>query len=81
VVAVNTATTRRVVTDELALSEIGLSGPQAVYDWRRRRVTTTDSIAVELGPRDWALWVCGPPGERADAGDVTKYVTVTSDLM
>ena len=43
-------------------------------------VATVGSIGAELAPRDWALWVCAPPGERADAGDLAKYVTVPSDL-
>ena len=42
--------------------------------------STTGSLAVELAPRDWELWVCAPRGERADAGDLRKYVTVESDL-
>jgi hypothetical protein len=45
-----------------------------------RTVSTTGSITAELAPRDWALWVCAPPGERADTGDVGKYVTVESEL-
>ena len=80
VVAVNTSADRRVLADELALADIGLTGPAAVYDWRQGQTATVDSIAVELAPRDWALWVCAPPGERADAGDLRKYVTVDSDL-
>ena len=44
------------------------------------RVEPTDAIGTELEPRDWALWVCAPPGEHADAGELTKYVTVPSDL-
>jgi hypothetical protein len=80
VVAVNTSADRRVVADELALAEVGLTDPADVYDWRRRQVAATDSIAVELAPRDWALWVCAPAGESADAGDLRKYVTVASDL-
>jgi len=80
VVAINTATERRRIADVLDLATIGLSGQRAVYDWRRRRTDTTGALRVELAPRDWALWVCAPPGERADAGDLSKYVTVTSDL-
>ena len=52
----------------------------AVYDWRQGAVELTDAISTELAPRDWDLWVCAPPGEHADAGDQTKYVTVPSDL-
>ena len=80
VVAINTSADRRVLADELALADIGLAGPAAIYDWRHGQTATADSIAVELAPRDWALWVCAPPGERADAGDLRKYVTVDSDL-
>ena len=80
VVAINTSADRRVLADELAVSDIGLTGPCQVYDWRHGQATTADSIAVELAPRGWALWVCAPPGERANAGDLSKYVTVESDL-
>jgi hypothetical protein len=80
VVAINTATERRDITDRLELANVGLAGPSAVYDWRRSHVEQADAVTAELAPRDWALWVCAPPGERADAGDLTKYVTVPSDL-
>jgi hypothetical protein len=80
VVAINTATERRVIADRFELASIGLVGPYAVYDWRHGGVQRTDAIGTELAPRDWALWVCAPPGERADAGELTKYVTVPSDL-
>ena len=81
VVAINTATERRVIADRLELARHSAS-------WARLRSTTgdtapsswTDAIRTELAPRDWALWVCAPPGEHADAGDLTKYVTVPSDL-
>ncbi len=79
-VAINTATERRVIADRLELASIGLAGSSAVYDWRRGAVEQTDTIGTELEPRDWALWVCAPPGEHADAGELTKYVTVPSDL-
>jgi hypothetical protein len=80
VVAINTATERRVITDRLELASIGLVGSSPVYDWRRGAVELTDAIGAELAPRDWALWVCAPRGEHADAGELTKYVTVPSDL-
>jgi hypothetical protein len=80
VVAINTATERRVVADRLHLADVGLAGPCSVYSWRRGQVDQVDAIQAELAPREWALWVCAPPGERADAGDLTKYVTVASDL-
>ena len=80
VVALNTSTDRRVVADLLQLGDIGVLDDVSVYDWRRRTVSTTGSITAELAPRDWALWVCAPPGERANTGDVGKYVTVESEL-
>jgi hypothetical protein len=80
VVALNTSSDRRAVDDELPLTEVGLDGVRDVYDWRRGEVLRTSTLRRELGPRDWALWVCAPPGERADRGDLRKYVTVESDL-
>jgi hypothetical protein len=80
VVAINTATDRRAVVDRLDLASVGLAGPRDVYDWRRGAVQRAHVLEAELEPRDWALWVCAPPGERADAGDLTKYVTIESDL-
>jgi hypothetical protein len=80
VVALNTSTDRRIVADKIALADIGVLDEASVYDWRRRTVSMTGSIAAELAPRDWALWVCAPLGERADTGDLDKYVTVESEL-
>jgi hypothetical protein len=80
VVAVNTSTDRQVVADALALADIGLLGAVSIYDWRRRQASAVHSIVAELAPRDWGLWVCAPPGERADDGDLRKYVTVASEL-
>ena len=80
VVAVNTATESRVVTDRLDLADVSLVDARSVLDWRRGTVEHVDAISAELAPRDWALWVCAPPGQRADAGDLTKYVTISSDL-
>ena len=79
VVAINTATEPRVIADRLELATIGFAGSPSVYDWRRGAVEQTGALRAELAPRDWALWVCAPPCERADAGDVTKYVTIPSD--
>jgi hypothetical protein len=79
VVAINTATERRVIADRLELASVGVAGSRQVYDWRRGTDEATGVLRVELAPRDWALWVCAPPGERADAGDLTKYVTVPSE--
>ena len=80
VVALNTSTDRRIVADKIGLADIGVLDEASVYDWRRRTVSMTGSIAAELAPRDWALWVCAPLGERADTGDLDKYVTVESEL-
>ena len=46
VLAVNTSTDRRTITDVLALP-----APSEVYDWRRREVATVGSISTELAPR------------------------------
>jgi len=80
VVAINTAAQRRVISDRLKLDDVGCLGPCAVYDWRRGTVEEIESIDATLEARNWALWVCAPVGERADAGDLAKYVTVESDL-
>ncbi|MCU1400301.1 MAG: hypothetical protein JWN62_3410 [Acidimicrobiales bacterium] len=80
VVAINTSTDRRTIADTLLHDAIGLDRPCEVYDWRRGTVHTLDALTAELEGRDWSLWVCAPPGERADAGDLTKYVTIVSDL-
>lgn len=80
VVALNTAAELREVDDRLDLADIGLEGVREVYDWRRREVQQITTLRRVLAPRDWALWVCAPPGARADTGDLTKYVTVVSDL-
>ena len=37
-VAINTATERRVIADRLELADIGLAGSRAVYDWRQGAV-------------------------------------------
>ncbi len=75
VLAINTSADRQTIADALPLP-----ASSAVYDWRRREVATVESLRAELAPRDWALWVCAPPGGRADAGDLSKYVTVESEL-
>jgi hypothetical protein len=80
VVALNTAVDLTAVRDRLDLTEVGIAGSRDVYDWRARRRSLTSTLVADLAPRDWALWVCAPDGERADAGDLTKYVTVDSDL-
>ena len=63
----------------IKLGEVGLDGERNVYDWRRGTVDDTGTLHAVLEPRQWALWVCAPPGERADSGDLTKYVTVPTD--
>ena len=80
VVAINTSTDRRTIADTLLLDTVGVVAPCEVYDWRSRTVQTTHAITAELGPRDWALWVCAPLGEDAASGEQAKYVTVVSDL-
>jgi hypothetical protein len=79
VVAINTATERRVLADRLELATLGLMGSPSVYDWRHGDVEQTDALRAELAPRDWAMWVYAPPGEPADAGELPKYVTIPSD--
>ncbi|MBI5088666.1 MAG: hypothetical protein HZB15_07350, partial [Actinobacteria bacterium] len=79
VVAINTSADRRVISDRLELGAIGMEVPCSVYEWRRGEVQTAAALAAELAPRDWCLWVCAPPDERADIGDLTKYVTVPSE--
>jgi hypothetical protein len=77
VVAINTATDRRVVADRLDLSEIGLDAAHQLFDWRAGTVVDGLSIDLELQPRDWALFVCCPIVEGTfEVGDASKYVTV-----
>jgi hypothetical protein len=75
VVALNTATDRRVIADRLDLDRAA-----TVYDWRRAATATTQRLEVELAPRDWALFVVSPPGQPSAAtiGDASKYVVVES---
>lgn len=80
IVAINTATDRQPIADRLDLADVGFAGPCAVYDWRRGHTQTADSISIELAPHDWALLVCAPSGEHVEDGDLSKYVTVCSDL-
>lgn len=80
VVAINTATERRVITDECQLDELGLEAPTAVYDWRRGvTIDAASVVRAELAPREWAYFVCCPAGEDGPiVGDRSKYVTVPS---
>ena len=48
VLAINTASDRRTVTDRLDLDEIGLSAPHGIHDWRRNSAVTGTSIRIEL---------------------------------
>jgi hypothetical protein len=81
VVALNTAAERRRIEDQLELTAIGLDGARHVYDWRRGHAVEATTLQCTLEPREWSLWVCAPPGRRADVGDLTKYVTVVSELQ
>ncbi len=77
VLAINTATDRAVIEDELDLAEIGLSDPHVLYDWRHQTWSVGRLIDATLEPRDWALYVCCPiVDRRAILGDPTKYVTM-----
>jgi len=77
VIALHTADTAERIADELELDDEVL-----VYDWRAGTASPARSIGVELGRRDWALFVCcpiehgGAGGRRALIGDPTKYVTM-----
>lgn len=79
VVALNTAADHVEIGDALALTAIGIDGTRHVHDWRGGEVAPLDRIRTTLGPRDWGLWVCLPPGEDSDVGDTTKYVSVAAD--
>ena len=75
VLAINTADDSRTIVDRF---DIGRRA--AVYDWRMRSDSSTADLAVELGARDWALFVVSPPGvgSAAAVGDVSKYLVVES---
>ncbi len=58
-----------------------LGGEFLVYDWRAGTATPAAEVAIELGHRDWALWVCCPlegegPGRRALIGDPSVFATM-----
>ena len=63
-VAINTATDRRTITDRLDLSEIGLPQAHGIHDWRAGTAVIGTSIEVELDARDWAMFVCCPDRRR-----------------
>ncbi len=72
----DSASERDQITDTLRLDELGIDGTRSVLDWRHGGLGDAHELTVTLAHRDWALWVVAPPGARADAGDLTKYVTV-----
>jgi hypothetical protein len=74
VVAINTATEARTLSDRFELDDERL-----VYDWRNGTQRGTAVIDVELSARDWALFVVCPNGSTV-IGDVTKYVTVEAEF-
>ena len=79
VLAINTASDRRTVTDRLDLVEIGLSAPQGSTTGGGNCAVTGTSIRIELEARDSALFVCCPiVGGTFEVGDTTKYVTVAA---
>ena len=79
VVAINTATEPRSISDRLDLADIGLDEPHGIHDWRRGTAAEATTIDVELAPRDWALFVCCPIVDGSfDVGDRSKYVTIES---
>ncbi len=76
VVAVNTATERRVIADRLELD-------RAATVLRLASSGDLDDVSSSRWssrPRDWALFVVSPPGQAsaADVGDASKYVVVES---
>ncbi len=80
VVAINTATEHRTITDRVDFAELGLTDAHGIHDWRRGDAIVGTSIEVELAPRDWALFVCCPLGDDGSftPGDRTKYVTTAA---
>jgi hypothetical protein len=79
VLAINTASDGRTITDRLDLDDIGLTEAHGIHDWRRGAAEIGTSIGLELEARDWALFVCCPIVDgKFEVGDTTKYVTVAS---
>jgi hypothetical protein len=86
VVALHTAETPEAIHDTFDLDALPRSregdGRWLVYDWRRQAADPADRIDVELGHRDWALFVCCPidAGRRGAAraliGDPARYATM-----
>lgn len=76
VLAINTAADRRIVEDRIDLvREAGVRPGDVVADWSTEHVVEGPVLELHLGPRDWALFVCGPP-EALERGDREKFVTV-----
>ncbi|MEM7339301.1 MAG: hypothetical protein AAF467_11675 [Actinomycetota bacterium] len=78
VVALHTAATAETITDRFELDHTML-----VYDWRSGTATPAASIEVDVGHRDWALFVCCPiEGAGAEAralvGDTARFATMGS---
>jgi len=73
VVAVNTANERRSISD---WHELGL--PRMVLDWRTGVESVTDSIEVELGPRDWSLHVVARSTDLRASESATRRDTWSS---
>lgn len=82
IVALHTASTEGGLGDEF-----DLGGEYLVYEWRTGTAVVADQIRVELGHRDWALFVCCPITTAADGdrhaliGDPSKYVTMGPTRM
>lgn len=72
VVAINTAGDRRAISDHLELDT-----EHHLYEWRTGSGHVGRRLAITLGPRDWALFVCCPLADDGSwtVGDPTKYVT------
>jgi hypothetical protein len=79
VLAVNASMPATDLDDTLSLMDIGIDGMRSVLEWRRGTLHHLDRLTAPLAPRDWAFFVVAPPGRRADAGDLDKYVTVATD--
>ena len=68
-------------TDEPIADSFDLGDEVLVYDWRTGTAAPASAIDVELGHRDWALYVLCPIEDRggrrrALVGDPDKYVTM-----
>lgn len=75
VLAVNASMPGVHLTDSLPLD-----GRRDVLDWRTGANGPATELSASLAPREWAYWVVAPPGASARQGDLTKYVTMPTDL-